>query len=126
MSSYSARNASALRSYDAMLARGDGKGDEPIYTAPVVIDRMVLTTGKYTSEVREDLGKHLDEIDSLLIYREDDGVVAVEVTGSVNDVQAGTEEDLKDELWTALEGQGYEPDSMTVHSYEDVMETMGY
>ena len=111
----------ALRSYDAMLARGDGKGDEPTYDANVKIEGLVVPAGKNRVDVAVDLSP-LMELDTDPEFFEEGGVLMVDVEGHLEDIVAGAEDDEKSDLIGKLEALGYEDHTaIDVQSYEEHM-----
>lgn len=122
MSDYMTRNAAALRSYDAMLARGDDP-DIPLYTAPVQIEGLSHPEHLTADQVRANLKDLMDSIDALTVEQDDeDGLTWVEAEGTIVEVEAGREDEERERLGKALEEMGYMIDGVTVQSYEDVMD----
>lgn len=117
---YSDRLAQA--SYDAMLARGDGKGDEPTYDANVVIEGLRVPEGKNRVDAAVDLSP-LMELDTDPKFYEEGGVLFLSVEGHLEDITAGSEEDEKLDLIGKLEDLGYEDHTaIMVQSYEEYMD----
>lgn len=104
-------------SRDQMLARGD-KWDEITYAAPV--DIVMSCGGRSDEDIRADIEQHLT-IDALEI--EIDGfTVWIHVEGTVDDVEAGAEDQEELRLTTEMMEMNYDVETIRVQSYADVME----
>lgn len=120
MSNYSDRLAQ--KSYDAMLARGDGKGDAPLYDANVIIEGLRVPAYKNRVDAAVDLSP-LMELDTDPKFFEEDGALLLDVEGHLEDITAGSEEDEKLDLIGKLEDLGYtDHTAIMVQSYEEHME----
>lgn len=110
----------ALRSYDAMLARGP-HDDGPEFDANLTIEGLVVPEGKTRVDVAVNLSA-LMELDADPEFEEKDGVLLAYAEGHLEAVEAGREEGALEAFLSDLKGMGYvDSDAITIQSYEDMM-----